>query len=46
MARDDGLAAWSSPTRTSPVERDLPSRLDATAHELAALAVYFVTRGA
>ena len=43
MARDAGVAAWGSPTQTSPLERDAMARVDATAHELGALAVYFVT---
>ncbi len=44
IASDAGLRAWGSPTRTSPVEADLSRRLDATAHELGALALYFVAR--
>jgi uncharacterized SAM-binding protein YcdF (DUF218 family) len=43
MAADIGIDAYGSPTRTSPLERDLAGRLDATVHELGALAVYFVT---
>ena len=42
MARDDGITAWGSPTATSPIERDAAGRLDATLHELGALAQYFV----
>ena len=43
MARDAGVAAWGSPTATSPLEADPIARVDATAHELGALAMYFVT---
>lgn len=43
MADDVGIDAYGSPTRTSPLERDTAARLDATVHELGALAVYFVT---
>ncbi len=43
IARDKGIAGWGSPTRTSPVDRDATSRIDATIHELGALALYFVT---
>jgi uncharacterized SAM-binding protein YcdF (DUF218 family) len=43
MAADSGIEAYGSPTRTSPLERDPAARLDATVHELGALAVYFVT---
>lgn len=43
MADDEGIEAYGSPTRTSPVERDIAARLDAVRHELGALAVYFVT---
>ena len=42
MAADDGITAWGSPTATSPIERDPRGRLDATLHELGALAQYFV----
>jgi hypothetical protein len=42
MASDDGIAAWVSPTRTSPLEHDLTAQLDATVHELGALAQYFL----
>jgi len=40
MASDDGIAAWGSPTRTSPIENDPVGQLDATVHELGALAQY------
>ena len=42
MARDDGITAWGSPTTTSPIEHDAAGRLDATLHELGALAQYFL----
>ena len=42
MATDDGITAWGSPTRTSPIETDLSGRVDATVHELGALAQYFL----
>jgi hypothetical protein len=43
MARDLGIVAYGSPTQTSPTDHDLARRLDATVHELGALAVYFIT---
>ena len=43
LAADVGIDAYGSPTRTSPLERDPVGRIDATVHELGALAVYFVT---
>jgi uncharacterized SAM-binding protein YcdF (DUF218 family) len=43
MAADAGVTAWGSPTRTSPIEGDLVGQVDATVHELGALAYYFVT---
>ncbi len=43
MAADEGIEGYGSPTRTSPIERDVTARLDAVRHELGALAVYFVT---
>ncbi len=42
MAKDDGIDAWGSPTSTSPIESDPAGRLDATVHELGALARYFL----
>lgn len=45
MAADEGITAWGSPTRTSPIERDLAGQVNATVHELGALAWYFVTGG-
>ncbi len=43
MAGDEGIVGWGSPTTNSPVDRDPIARLDATVHELGALAIYFVT---
>jgi len=43
IARDQGIAGWGSPTETSPTDRRLAARVDATIHELGALAVYFLT---
>jgi uncharacterized SAM-binding protein YcdF (DUF218 family) len=43
MAADEGIVAWGSPTRTSPIEGDLVGQVDATVHELGALAYYFLT---
>jgi uncharacterized SAM-binding protein YcdF (DUF218 family) len=45
MANDAGIRGWGSPTTTSPLEHDAMARVDATIHELGALAVYFVTGG-
>jgi len=45
MAADEGVTAWGSPTQTSPIEGDLAGQVDATIHELGALAWYFVTGG-
>jgi uncharacterized SAM-binding protein YcdF (DUF218 family) len=45
MAADEGITAWGSPTRTSPIEGDLAGQLEATVHELGALAFYFLTGG-
>lgn len=42
MASDEGITGWGSPTTTSPVETDLRARVEATAHELGALALYFL----
>lgn len=46
MAADDGISAWGSPTRTSPIEHDPTGEIDATLHELGALAQYFLVGGA
>ena len=43
MAADEGVTAWGSPTQTSPIEGDLAGQVDATIHELGALAYYFIT---
>ena len=43
MAADEGIDGYGSPTRTSPLERDIAARVYAVAHEIGALAVYFVT---
>ena len=45
IASDLGLEAYSSPTRTSPVQVDPVRVARATIHELGALAVYLVTGG-
>ncbi len=42
IARDDGILAWGSPTPRSPVEADAGRRIEATVHELGALALYFL----
>lgn len=42
IARDLGLEAYGSPTPTSPVARDPARHARAVAHEVAALAVYFL----
>ncbi|MEX2010678.1 MAG: YdcF family protein [Chloroflexota bacterium] len=42
IARDEGLEAYGSPTTTSPTDATVGHRLEATTHELAALAVYFL----
>lgn len=43
MASDEGITAYGSPTRSSPLERDTVRRLDAIVHELGALAFYVVS---
>ena len=43
MARDLGIAAYGSPTTTSPSDANPNRRLRATIHELGALGLYFVT---
>ncbi len=43
MAADADIAAYGSPTRTSPLERDPIARIDAIVHELGALGLYFVS---
>jgi uncharacterized SAM-binding protein YcdF (DUF218 family) len=41
IASDLGITAWGSPTPTSRIEADPGQKLDATVHELGALALYF-----
>jgi uncharacterized SAM-binding protein YcdF (DUF218 family) len=43
IAADHGITGFGSPTTTSPIDRALSTRIDATVHELGALALYFVT---
>jgi uncharacterized SAM-binding protein YcdF (DUF218 family) len=45
MASDEGITAYGSPTRTSPLEHDALRRVDAIVHELGALAIYVLTGG-
>ena len=42
IAEDEGLRSLGSPTRSTPM-RELSTRIEATVHELGALAYYFVT---
>ena len=42
IARDEGIDAYGSPTPSGPNHDRLDARLDAMAHELAALGLYFV----
>jgi uncharacterized SAM-binding protein YcdF (DUF218 family) len=42
MARDQGIVAFGSPTRTSPTDRDPVRRQKAMLHEMAGLAVYYL----
>lgn len=46
IADDMGIEAYGSPTPTSPIQAEPLRRVQAIAHELGALAVYFVTGGA
>jgi uncharacterized SAM-binding protein YcdF (DUF218 family) len=46
IARDEGLEAYGSPTTTSPTDSTFGHRFEATTHELAALAVYFLAGAA
>ena len=46
LATDLGLSPRSSPAPDSPADANTSSRLDATVHELAALALYFLGLGA
>jgi uncharacterized SAM-binding protein YcdF (DUF218 family) len=43
IARDEGIAAYGSPTTTSPSDSTLEDRFRATTHELGGLLLYFVT---
>jgi uncharacterized SAM-binding protein YcdF (DUF218 family) len=43
MARDQGIAAYGSPTTTSPTESSLSERAQDTIHEIGGLALYFLT---
>jgi uncharacterized SAM-binding protein YcdF (DUF218 family) len=43
IARDEGIEAHGSPTPTGPNHDRLDARIDAMAHELAALGLYFVS---
>ena len=43
IARDVGIEAFGSPTTTSPADADVPSRVEATIHELGGLTLYFIT---
>ncbi|MES2210716.1 MAG: YdcF family protein [Chloroflexota bacterium] len=45
IATDQGVVALGSPTTTGPVDADRDRRLEAIAHELGALAIYFVGGG-
>lgn len=46
MARDQGIDAWGSPTRTSPSDADTGRKVRATLHELGGLGLYFLTGSA
>jgi uncharacterized SAM-binding protein YcdF (DUF218 family) len=43
MARDQGLAAYGSPTTTSPTESSFVEQAKDTIHEIGGLALYFLT---
>ncbi len=43
IARDEDIAAYGSPTTTSPSDSTLDDRFRATVHELGGLSLYFVT---
>lgn len=42
IARDQGIDAFGSPTRTSPIDANAGERLRATIHEIGALGLYFL----
>jgi len=46
IADDLGIDAYGSPTPSSPVQADPLRSVQATIHELGALAVYFLSGGA
>jgi uncharacterized SAM-binding protein YcdF (DUF218 family) len=46
IAQDLEIRAWGSPTPTSRIEADRARKVDATVHELGALALYFFARQA
>jgi len=46
MARDEGVVAFGSPTRTGPAEGDLVATIQATLHELGGLVSYFLVETA
>jgi uncharacterized SAM-binding protein YcdF (DUF218 family) len=43
MAHDQGIEAYGSPTRTSPIDASAAEQLRATAREVGALGAYFLT---
>lgn len=45
IATDEGIAAWGSPTTSSPVDADGTSRTAAMIHEMGALVVYLAGAG-
>ena len=45
IAQDLGIEGYGSPTTTSPIQQDPVTRVQATIHELGALAVYFLSGG-
>ncbi len=45
ITTDQGIIAWGSPTTTGPVDAAPDRRMEAIAHELGALAVYFLGGG-
>ncbi len=46
IAKDLGIDGYGSPTTTSPIAEDPVTTVQATVHELGALAVYFLSGGA
>jgi len=42
IARDQGIEAYGSPTTTSPAAANVPDQIEATGHEIGALALYFI----